>query len=203
MFPGRCEWATGAVRRGYDTLDNHEEAHLAPYGNRPTTTRSGTARATLTRWSAVLSGTAVGFAVFIILSALWLALAGTTQTNFFGRNLEWFALADVLVAAICGGFIAAYVQDVRGATAGALTGLVVWGTVMFVALIIDVPQLSTVLFVNTTGNEAAADRLSTSALWATFAAVAGGFVLPALPSRAPGLGRRSRWGPTNTEPDRA
>jgi hypothetical protein len=132
------------------------------------------------RWQAVLSGAAVGLAVFFILSALWFALAGTARTGFFGKNLAWFALADALVAALVAGYIGGYVLSIRGRTPGMLTGLTVWGVIMFAALIVNTPQLTTVFDANTTGNAAAARVLTHSQLWATFGAFLGGFVLAGL-----------------------
>ncbi len=155
------------------------------------------------RWQAVLSGAAVGLAVFFILSALWFALAGTSRTDFFGKNLAWFALADALVAALVAGYIGGYVLSIRGRTPGMLTGLTVWGVIMFAALVVGTPELTTVFNANTTGNAAAAHLLTHSQLWATFGAFFGGFVLAGF---AGGVGggspgaRASRQGQQTEEP---
>ena len=137
-------------------------------------------RPSFVRWQAVLSGAAVGLAVFFILSALWFALAGTTRTGFFGKNLAWFALGDALFAALVAGGVSGYVHSIRGRGPGLMVGLTTWGLIMFAALIIGTPQLATVFSANTTGNAAAANALSTSQLWATFGAFIGGFVLAGL-----------------------
>jgi hypothetical protein len=137
-------------------------------------------RAPLVRWPAVLSGAAVGFATFFIVSALWFALAGTSGTNFFSHNLAWFLLGDALFASIVAGYVGGYVLRLREAHAGALTGLTVWGLLMFISLIIGFPQLSTVLHANEAGTGAAANAIASSTLWATFGAFVGGFLLAGL-----------------------
>lgn len=139
--------------------------------------RAAVERAPLVRWPAVLSGAAVGFAAFFIVSALWFALAGTSRTNFFAHNLAWFLLGDALFAALVAGYVGGFVLRLREGHAGALTGLTIWGLLMFISLIIGFPQVTGILGASATANGAAASTVAGSALWATFGAFLGGFVL--------------------------
>lgn len=131
----------------------------------------------LVHWAAVLSGAAVGFAVFFIVSALWFALAGSSGTNFFAKNLAWFLLGDALFAALVAGFVGGYIGGFRQASSGLLIGLSIWGLLMFIALVLRTPQLNLVYQASTRAQGQAANFLSSSTLWATFGAFIGGFVL--------------------------
>jgi hypothetical protein len=149
----------------------------------------GIERPSYVAWQAVLSGAAVGLAVFFILSALWFALAGSSGTGFFGKNLAWFALGDALFSAAVAGYVGGLTMRTRGRGPGMLTGLTVWGVIMFAALLIGTPQLATVFQANTTGNAGASHLLSNSQLWATFGAFIGGFGLAGM---AGAMGGESR-----------
>ena len=163
--------AVGAVR--YDELDR-------------TATSGG--------WGPVLSGAVSGFITFVILSSLWLAIAGS-GVGFVAENLEWFQLASAIVAALVAGYVAGWLQP-RKATSGAMQGFAAWGLLIFASLIVGVPSAAS-LFSGATNltldNVTAGGVDLTSALgpfstelWAVFATFAGGALAALLAGAAAG-----------------
>lgn len=153
-------------------------------------------RPRLVHWAAVLAGAAVGFAAFFIVSALWFALAGTAGTNFFAHNLAWFLLGDALFAALVAGYVGGLVGRLRHLVSGMITGFTVWGLLMFIAILLRMPELTGIFRVSATGAGETARFLSSSALWATFGAFIGGFFLAGVAGAAGAESRRTpdyRW----------
>lgn len=89
-------------------------------------------------WGPVLSGAATAFVIFLIFSALWVAIAAS-GSQAVGDNLEWFQLVSGVLAAAAGGAAAGWL-DPRGTMTGMIQGLSTWGLVV---LAITVAGLST------------------------------------------------------------
>lgn len=91
------------------------------------------------RWQAVLGGLVLAFATQLVLTALavWIGLittaptpAGTLPTGL-GTSLGIGTAISSLVALFVGGYFAARMAGVAGRLDGALNGLTVWATVLF------------------------------------------------------------------------
>lgn len=76
-------------------------------------------------WGPVLSGAATAFVVFLVFSALWVAIAAS-GSRAVGDNLAWFQLISGVVAAATGGAAAGWL-DPRGTMTGMIQGISTWG----------------------------------------------------------------------------
>lgn len=76
-------------------------------------------------WGPVLSGAATAFVVFLVFTALWVAIAAS-GAHAIGDNLEWFQLSSAVLAAAAGGAAAGWL-DPRGTMTGMIQGLATWG----------------------------------------------------------------------------
>jgi hypothetical protein len=93
----------------------------------------------LSRWSAILCGTAVALGTFLVVTMVWLVLVASGH-SFFSRNLDWFILGTALGAAIVAGFVAGYVEDWRSASAGLFNGLAAWGLIIVFSSVFVLPN---------------------------------------------------------------
>jgi hypothetical protein len=133
-----------------------------------------------------------------------MALGYGSHVQFFVRDLHWFFLGTVLGSILAGGFLAGRASGVRGPTAGAFTGLMVWGLALVGTLI----PLSFAI-INRSATATAAGNASRNFLtlhggdmWAFFGALVGGLgcalvgaTVGASPGREPG----TRWGGNVTD----
>jgi hypothetical protein len=148
----------------------------------------------LARWGAVLSGAVVSVAVFAALAVMWLmivAIGGTNGTSFIADNIAWFMLGSALLAALFGGFVGGYLEDVRGAGAGMWTGLGAWSVVVTATVAFLLPRLLGTLDA-TTAVAGVLRRYDPATLVALFVAYAGGLALAAIGGSYGGAAKRPR-----------
>ena len=154
----------------------------------------------LIRWAAVFAGAIVGFALFALLTALWVALAyrdigggaGSDNINIEGieDNLEWFIAGSGAFAMLAGGFFTGWFTSLRGAGVGALNGFVGWGATVVATVVFGVPS---VLGAFSSFGSMTGDDVLFGGLWAAFWTLAGGLVLAVLGGLAGGTARRPAW----------
>ncbi len=151
----------------------HERERV--YTDDRTPDRAGLTRdRSLVSWSGILSGGAVGLATLFVLQSFWAALGFGSGIDFFADNLAWWGFASSIVAASVGGLVAGYASGRRSPIAGLISGLTVWGLVLFAASAFDVAAAVQVVV----GGSAGADRLGIDApTWESFASIFGGFVI--------------------------
>mgnify|MGYP007075790965 CR=1 FL=1 len=94
----------------------------------------------LVRWGPVVAGAVVGFAVMILLSTFWVALAEGAGAGAIGDNLHWYGLISAIVALFVAGFLAGWLSGVRGPGTGLLHGVTVWSLILVATLAFAVPQ---------------------------------------------------------------
>jgi hypothetical protein len=93
----------------------------------------------LSRWSAILCGTAVALGSFFVIMSVWLVFVAGRH-DFFVRNLDWFILGTALFSALIAGYVAGYVEDWRGAGIGLWNGLASWGLIIVFASMFVLPN---------------------------------------------------------------
>ena len=96
-------------------------------------------RPNLVRWGAVLSGAVVGVAVFALLTTLWLALAYSSDLQWWRTTLDWWIGGTAIVAAFVAGALAGWLSGARGAAAGLANSVTVWGLVTVTAVLGGIP----------------------------------------------------------------
>lgn len=138
-------------------------------------------------WGPVLSGAATAFVVFLILSALWVAIAAS-GVEAVGDNLTWFQLLSGVLAAAAGGAAAGWL-DPRGAMTGMIQGLSTWG-LLVLAMAVTGLTTGTALLRSVGNVTVEADIQAASVtemvrpfeaeLWALFAVLLGGALIAAL-----------------------
>jgi hypothetical protein len=139
---------------------------------------------TIIRWGAVFGGGVIGVGFMALLSSLWLAIAYQSDVTYFARTLSWWIGGTAIAALLVAGLLAGWLAGVRGAGAGWLDGLTVWGLTVIAVLSISVPGALRLLNVTV--------RLTGGTLWAGFwslliggiAAAIGGALGGVLPRRA-------------------
>jgi hypothetical protein len=118
-------------------------------------------------WSAVFSGVAIGAALLLTLSVLWLAIAGSAAG--FATALPWIEAISAIATMFVAGWLAGWLAAVPGANAGLGNGLTVWGLFAIAAVLSGAPALVTVTGTTLTpiGVQSVV-AVSDAALWATF-----------------------------------
>ena len=165
-----------------DDHDDREDERPRRVGTGPATTVGRSSS-----WGPVLSGAATAFVVFLIFSALWVAIAAS-GARAVGDNLAWFQLISGILAAAAGGAAAGWL-DPRGTLTGMVQGLSTWGLLVLATTITGLATGTALL--GTLGNvtlEANVDaanmtemlRPFETELWALFAVLLGGASIAAL-----------------------
>ena len=93
----------------------------------------------LSRWSAILCGSAVALASFLVVMSVWLVFVAS-GFNFFLHNFDWFILGTALFSAIVAGWVAGYVEDWRGAGVGLWNGLASWALIIAIGSVFTLPN---------------------------------------------------------------
>jgi hypothetical protein len=149
-------------------------------GPAPTISRSST-------WGPVLSGGVTAFVIFLIFTALWVAIAAS-GAEAVGNNLEWFQLVSGIVAAAAGGAAAGWL-DPRGAATGMIHGLATWGLLVLAVTITGVATGTALLGATAEVTAQAEAQVANvtellqpfeTELWALFAILFGGALIAAL-----------------------
>jgi hypothetical protein len=162
------------------TGDWAEPPGRAGVGPAPTISRSST-------WGPVLSGGVTAFVIFLIFTALWVALAAS-GAEAVGNNLEWFQLVSGILAAAAGGAAAGWL-DPRGATTGMIHGLATWGLLVLAVTITGVATGTALLGATANVTVQAEAQVANvtellqpfeTELWALFAILLGGALIAAL-----------------------
>ena len=151
-------------------------------------TRTGYAREQRSiDWGGVWAGLVWTIGVMVLLSSLWLALGfGGSEIDVFADNIEWWLAGTAILALLIGGIVAGWAPRARGAGAGLLNGMTVWGLLLTISIVIGVPSvLGGAAIVGDTLQ--AADNATgglaldgTASLWATFWTALIGFATAAL-----------------------
>ena len=162
--------------------DDHKTARPAHAGAGPATTAGRSSS-----WGPVLSGAATAFVIFLIFSALWVAIAAS-GSQIVGDNLEWFQLVSGILAAAAGGAAAGWL-DPRGTMTGMIQGLSTWGLVVLAmtiaglttgtALLGAVGNLTLEANIQATNVTELLQPFETE-LWALFAVLVGGALIAGL-----------------------
>jgi hypothetical protein len=138
-------------------------------------------------WGGVWAGLVWTVGVMVLLSSLWLALGfGGSEIDVFADNIEWWLAGTAILALLIGGVVAGWAPRARGASAGLLNGMTVWGLLLTISIVIGVPSvLGGAAIVGDTLQ--AADNATgglaldgTASLWATFWTALIGFATAAL-----------------------
>jgi hypothetical protein len=96
----------------------------------------------LVRWGSVFAGTIIAIGVFILLSALWLALSFANHDSVVYNNLSWWVGGTAIFCMFLAGLIAGLTSGARGAGAGSMGALTTWGLVAIAVAIVVVPTFS-------------------------------------------------------------
>ncbi|NDL60421.1 TIGR04086 family membrane protein [Phytoactinopolyspora mesophila] len=131
---------------------------------------------TFIRWGAVIAGAVIGFALMVLLSALWVAWGQGAGVNAIADNLHWFAFASAVAALFIAGLIAGGLSGIPGAGTGLLHGVTVWGSLLVVVTVFPLPQALQLFETFTTP----LPELGAGTLWATFWSLLIGLVAAAL-----------------------
>jgi hypothetical protein len=175
-----------AARLRQNTGDRTARPARAVVRPAPTIGRSST-------WGPVLSGGVTAFVIFLIFTALWVALAAS-GVEAVGDNLEWFQLVSGVVAAAAGGAAAGWL-DPRGAATGMIHGLATWGLLVLAVTITGVATgtalLGATADVTAQAEAQVADVTALlqpfeAELWALFAILLGGAAIAALAGASTG-----------------
>ncbi|HJP64782.1 MAG TPA: hypothetical protein VKA30_00600, partial [Actinomycetota bacterium] len=115
-----------------------------------TTTVYGTDEVTptLINWRAVFGGAVIGIGILALLSALWLALAFSSNVTFIRDNMEWFLGGTGIFALFVAGYMAGAISGARGVAAGFVQALTLWALVVIAALAVAVPSALRLLNIN-------------------------------------------------------
>lgn len=153
----------------------------------------------LVKWGSVFAGAIAGIAVFLLLGALWGALAyqdvvstdltasDNVNVDFISDNFEWFLAGSGAFAALLGGFFAGWFGSVRGAGSGMINGFMTWALLTVASVIFGAPSLFGI------GGTAGADALEFGALWAPFISLAVGLGLAMIGGSMGGAAKRPKW----------
>lgn len=97
------------------------------------------AQRNLVRWGAVFSGAVVGLGVFVLLTALWLALAYGSGIRWWQSSLNWWVGATGILAMFVAGLLSGYLSGARGIVAGLANSVTVWGLATLAIVLSGVP----------------------------------------------------------------
>lgn len=142
-------------------------------------------------WGAVFSGVAVGTAILLTLTVLWLAIAGAVSG--FRPVLPWIEAISSVAALFIAGLLAGWLSNVDGAAAGLGNGLTVWGLSAVAVTLTASPAIVRLSGVDLTpiGIQPVV-TVSDAALWATFWSLIVGMVAASVGGLAGGAMHTSR-----------
>jgi hypothetical protein len=144
----------------------------------------------LSRWGAILCGTAVGLGTFFVVMSVWLVMVAGGR-DLFIRDLDWFILGTALFAAVITGYVAGYVEDWRGAGFGVWNGLASWGLIVVFASMFVLPNFLRPL---TASHEASGflQSLDFQMMVVVCCAFGGGLILAGIAGSIGAIARRPR-----------
>ncbi|MCU1465280.1 MAG: hypothetical protein JWM72_1208 [Actinomycetia bacterium] len=145
----------------------------------------------LSRWSAILTGAAVGAGGFLAVMSFWLIWVADGR-SFFIRDLDWFVLGTALFAAVVAGYVAGYVEDWRGAGVGMWNGVASWALLVTLATPFVLPNFLRPLTQSRPAATPLLSTLDTQMMVVICAAFAGGLVLAAVAGATSAASRRSK-----------
>ena len=125
-------------------------------------------------WGAVVAGAIIGFAFTALLSALWVALAYSSDVGFVADYINWFIGLTAIVGMFVAGLVAGGLAGEQNAGAGLVNGITTWALLLVALLGASVPSAV----------RASSGGAAGTTLWTTFwvlliglgAAAAGGLV---------------------------
>jgi hypothetical protein len=132
----------------------------------------------LIRWSAIFGGLILGLGLLMVLTSLFLALAYGSGINDVRDNLSWFIGGSAIAALFVGAILTGYLSGVRSAGTGMLHGFALWGLLLALTLTVGIPSILNVFNLGTVVTQATqglTDGDGSTALWASFWTLAGGF----------------------------
>ena len=151
-----------------------------------------TARVTGVSWGAVLAGAVTGVGFLLAVTALWRALAVSSEVAAFAGHLDWWNAGTAVAALAIAGALAAWLApDVRRA-GGLVHGITVWGLLLAGTAVLGTRSALATSTLAVAG-EGIAD--APESWWPTVVAYGLGFAAAALggmlggPLRSPGEGR--------------
>ena len=147
-----------------------------------TTSMEGSSRPVIS-WGAIFGGAVVGLALLALLSSLWLALAYESQTASIRENLEWYIGVSALACLFLGGVITGYLAGIRSWASGILHAWALWGLILIATIAIGIPSVLNIIGLGRLTSEfngGGVVSADTSALWASFWTILGGFVAAGL-----------------------
>jgi hypothetical protein len=144
----------------------------------------------LSRWSAILSGAAVGAGTFLAVMSFWLIWVADGR-DFFVRDLEWFVLGTALFAALVAGYVAGYVEDWRGAGVGMWNGIASWALLVALASPFVLPNFLRPLAQSRPEATPLFTTLDTQMMVVICASFAGGMILSGIGAALSAASRRS------------
>jgi hypothetical protein len=96
----------------------------------------------LVRWGSVFAGTVIAIGVFILLSALWLALSFANHDSVVYNNLAWWIGGTAIFCMFLAGLIAGLSSGARGFGAGSAGALTTWALVAMAVVLVVVPTFA-------------------------------------------------------------
>lgn len=132
----------------------------------------------LIRWSAIFGGLILGLGLLMVLTSLFLALAYGSEINDVRDNLSWFIGGSAILALFVGAILTGFLSGVRSAGTGMLHGFALWGLLLALTLTVGVPSILNVFNLGAVVDEATQGLTAgggSTALWASFWTLAGGF----------------------------
>jgi hypothetical protein len=133
----------------------------------------------------VFSGTIIAVGVFILLSALWLALSFADHDSVVYSNLSWWIGGTAIFCMFLAGLVAGLSSGSRGLGAGSIGALTTWGLVAIVVALVVLPTFSignVPNFVNVSGHVYKVNYLTYStAFWSLLIGMGAALVGGALP----------------------
>jgi hypothetical protein len=142
-------------------------------------------------WGGVWAGLVWTIGLLVLLSSLWLALGfGGSNVDIFADNIEWWLAGTAVFSLFVGGVVAGWAPRARGAGAGFVNGMTVWGLLLTISIIIGVPSVlggaaivGDTLQAANTATDGATGGITfdgNASLWATFWTALIGFATAAL-----------------------
>ena len=132
----------------------------------------------LIRWSAIFGGLILGLGLLMVLTSLSLALAYGSEINDVRDNLSWFIGGSAILALFVGAILTGFLSGVRSAGTGMLHGFALWGLLLALTLTVGIPSILNVFNLGAVVDEATQGLTAgdgSTALWASFWTLAGGF----------------------------
>ncbi len=142
-------------------------------------------------WGGVWAGLVWTIGLLVLLSSLWLALGfGGSNIEIFADNIEWWLAGTAVFSLFIGGVVAGWAPRARGAGAGFVNGMTVWGLLLTISIIIGVPSVlggaaivGDTLQAANTATDGATGGITfdgNASLWATFWTALIGFATAAI-----------------------